>query len=255
LQLSNFAGKHAIISGAATGIGAATARRLVAAGARLTIFDVNADDGERLSDELTAQGGNSRFVACDVAEPAAVQQLVEQVAGDGLDIVIANAAIGTINVGGTVESIEPERWDLTFAINTRGVYALCRAALPYLRQAGGGSIVVTSSLSALIGTTRRPTHAYAASKGALLSLVRAMAVTYGPEQIRVNAVLPGFVRTRLTEDVLGPPDSREAAIAAIPLGRYAEPDEIAACILFLASDEASFVTGTLLVADGGQSAI
>jgi NAD(P)-dependent dehydrogenase (short-subunit alcohol dehydrogenase family) len=114
--------------------------------------------------------------------------------------------------------------------------------------------VVTSSISAVIGSAARPTHAYAASKGALLSLVRAMAVTYGPQGIRVNAILPGFVRTRLTEDVLGPPDSRETTLATIPLRRYAEPEEIAACVLFLASDEASFVTGTLLVVDGGQSA-
>jgi meso-butanediol dehydrogenase/(S,S)-butanediol dehydrogenase/diacetyl reductase len=253
--MSSFAGKHAIISGAATGIGAATARRLIAAGARLTILDVNAPDGQRLSDELIAQGGVARFVACDVADPLAVQRAVEQVADDGIDIVIANSAIGTISVGGTVESIDPERWDLTFAVNTRGVYALCRAALAHLRQAGGGSIVVTSSLSALIGSAQRPTHAYAASKGALLSLVRAMAVSYGPDGIRVNAVLPGFVRTRLTEDVLGPADSRQATIATIPLRRYAEPEEIAACILFLVSDEASFVTGSLLVADGGQSAV
>jgi meso-butanediol dehydrogenase / (S,S)-butanediol dehydrogenase / diacetyl reductase len=253
--MSSFAGKHAIISGASTGIGAATARGLIAAGASLTILDVNAADGQLLNDDLIAQGGNSRFATCDVADPLAVRQAVDQEAGDGIDIVIANAAIGTMSVGGTVESIEPERWDLTFAINTRSVYAVCRAALPHMRKLGGGSIVVTSSLSALIGSTQRPTHAYAASKGALLSLVRAMAVSYGPEAIRVNAVLPGFVRTRLTEDILGPLASRQATIAAIPLRRYAEPDEIAACILFLASDEASFVTGSLLVADGGQSAV
>ncbi len=253
--MSSFAGKHAIISGASTGIGAATARGLIAAGASLTILDVNAADGQLLNDDLIAQGGNSRFATCDVADPLAVRQAVDQEAGDGIDIVIANAAIGTMSVGGTVESIEPERWDLTFAINTRSVYAVCRAALPHMRKSGGGSIVVTSSLSALIGSTQRPTHAYAASKGALLSLVRAMAVSYGPEAIRVNAVLPGFVRTRLTEDILGPLDSRQATIATIPLRRYAEPDEIAACILFLASDEASFVTGSLLVADGGQSAV
>jgi NAD(P)-dependent dehydrogenase (short-subunit alcohol dehydrogenase family) len=253
--MSSFADKRAIISGASTGIGAATARRLVAAGASVVILDVNEADGQQLNAELTAQGGSSCFVACDVADPIAVHHAVEYEAGDGIDIVIANAAVGTISVGGTVESIEPNQWDLTFATNTRGVYALCRAALPYLRQVGGGSIVVTSSLSALIGSTQRPTHAYAASKGALLSLVRAMAVTYGPEQIRVNAVLPGFVRTRLTEDVLGPPDSREATISTIPLRRYGAPDEIASCILFLASDEASFVTGAMLVADGGQCAI
>jgi NAD(P)-dependent dehydrogenase (short-subunit alcohol dehydrogenase family) len=243
------------MSGAATGIGAATAHRFVAEGASLIILDVNIEDGRKLVDDLIGRGGQARFVACDVSDPDAVQQAVNQEARAGLDIVFANAAIGTISVGGTIESIEPERWDLAFAINTRGVYALCRAVVPHLRQSSSGAIVITSSISALIGTSQRPTHAYAASKGALLSLVRAMAVSYGPDGIRVNAVLPGFVRTRLTEDVLGPPESRQAAIASIPLGRYAEPDEIANCVLFLASNEASFVTGALLVADGGQSAV
>jgi NAD(P)-dependent dehydrogenase (short-subunit alcohol dehydrogenase family) len=247
-------GKRAIISGASTGIGAATAHRLVAEGASLILLDVNAADGQKLNDDLVAHGGQSRFVACDVGDPEVVQQVVEREASGGIDVVFANAAIGTITIGGTIESIEPDRWDVTFAVNTRGVYALCRAALPHLSASGGGSIVVTSSISAVIGSAARPTHAYAASKGALLSLVRAMAVTYGAQGIRVNAILPGFVRTRLTEDVLGPPDSREATVATIPLRRYAEPEEIAACVLFLASDEASFVTGTLLVVDGGQSA-
>ena len=248
-------GKRAIISGASTGIGAATAHRFVAEGASLLLLDVNIEDGRKLVDDLIGRGAQARFVACDVSDPDAVQQAVNQEAGASLDIAFANAAIGTISVGGTIESIEPNRWDLAFAINTRGVYALCRAVVPYLRQSGSGAIVITSSVSALIGTSQRPTHAYAASKGALLSLVRAMAVSYGPDGIRVNAVLPGFVHTRLTEDVLGPPESRQAAIASIPLGRYAEPDEIANCVLFLASNEASFVTGALLVADGGQSAV
>jgi NAD(P)-dependent dehydrogenase (short-subunit alcohol dehydrogenase family) len=247
-------GKRAIISGASTGIGAATARRFVAEGASLILLDVNGADGQKLNDDLVARGGQCRFVACDVGDPELVQHVVAREASGGIDIVFANAAIGTITVGGTIESIEPDRWDLTFTVNTRGVYALFRAALPHPSASSGGSIVVTSSISAAIGSSTRPTHAYAASKGALLSLVRAMAVTYGPQGIRVNAILPGFVRTRLTEDVLGPPDSREATVATIPLRRYAEPEEIAACVLFLASDEASFVTGTLLVVDGGQSA-
>jgi NAD(P)-dependent dehydrogenase (short-subunit alcohol dehydrogenase family) len=251
--MGKLTGKRVIISGAATGIGAATAHRFVAEGASLIILDVNAADGEKLNHELTARGADSRFIACDVGDPDAVQHTVQQVAAGGIDIVFANAAIGTISVGGAIDSIEPERWDLAFAVNTRGVYALCRAALPYLRQAGGGAIVITSSISARIASFPRPTHAYAASKGALLSLVRAMAVTYGPEGIRVNAILPGFVRTRLTADVFEAPDLRQQAIAAIPLRRFAEPEEIAACALFLASDEASFVTGALLVADGGQS--
>ncbi len=248
-------GKCAIISGAATGIGAATARRFVAEGARVAILDVNEADGQALASDLDDGSGRARFYACDVAELDAVRAAVDAAAGDlgGLDIVFANAAAGTIVVGGTVESIEPERWDLAFGVNTRGVYGLTRAALPHLRARGGGSIILTSSSSAFIGTSARPTHAYAATKGALISLARSMAVSYGPEGIRVNALAPGLVRTRLTEDILSKPETREQAIRSVPLRRYAVPDELAACALFLASDDASFVTGTVLVADGGQT--
>jgi 3alpha(or 20beta)-hydroxysteroid dehydrogenase len=248
-------GKIAIISGAATGIGAATARRFVAEGAKVAILDINADDGQALASELAGGGDAARFFSCDVADPEAVATAVDAAASafGGLDIVFANAALGTIVIGGTVESIEPERWDRAFGVNTRGIYAVTRAALPHLRARGGGSIIMTSSSSAFIGTNGRPTHAYAATKGALLSLARAMAVTYGPETIRVNALAPGLVRTRLTEDIASKPDVLERALAGIPLRRYAMPDELAACALFLASDDASFVTGTVLVADGGQT--
>ncbi len=248
-------GKIALISGAATGIGAATARRFVAEGARVAILDVNEQDGQALADELSAGAGKARFFACDVSDLEASRRAVDATTGQfgGLDIVFANAAAGTIVVGGTVESIEPERWDLAFGVNTRGVYGLTRAALPHLRARGGGSVILTSSSSAFIGASGRPTHAYAATKGALISLARSMAVSYGPEGIRVNAIAPGLVRTRLTEDILSNPETREAAIKGIPLRRYAMPDELAACALFLASDDASFVTGTVLVADGGQT--
>jgi NAD(P)-dependent dehydrogenase (short-subunit alcohol dehydrogenase family) len=249
--------KIAIISGAATGIGAATARRFVAEGAKVAILDVNADDGQALAAQLAGTTDAARFFPCDVADLDAVAAAVDAAAGalGGIDIVFANAALGTIVIGGTVESIEPERWDRAFGVNTRGIYALTRAALPHLRTRGGGSIILTSSSSAFIGTNGRPTHAYAATKGALVSLARAMAVTYGPEGIRVNALAPGFVRTRLTDDIASTPESLERALAGIPLRRYAMPDELAACALFLASDDASFVTGTVLVADGGQTIV
>lgn len=251
-------GKVAVISGAATGIGAASARRFVAEGAAVAILDLNAADGEALVAELAAAGGTARFFSCDVADLAAVEAAVDQAAGElgGIDIVFANAAVGTVVVGGTVESIEPERWDMAFDVNVRGVYGLCRAALPHLRQRGGGSIVITSSSSAIIGVPGpRATHAYAAAKGAVISLVRAMAATYGPEGIRVNGLAPGFVRTRLTQDIIDQPDRLAQALANIPLRRFAEPEELANCALFLASDAASFVTGTVLVADGGQTVV
>ena len=248
-------GKFAFISGAATGIGAATARRFVAEGASVAILDVNETDGQALADELAGDTGAARFYACDMSDLDAVQHAVDAAAAafGGLDIVFANAAVGTIVIGGTVESIEPARWDLAFNVNTRGIYALTRAALPHLRTRGGGSIILTASSAVFIGASGRPTHAYSATKGALVSLARSMAVTYGPENIRVNALAPGFVRTRLTDDIASRPESLQQAIAGIPLRRYAMPDELASCALFLASDDASFVTGSVLVADGGQT--
>lgn len=253
--MARLAGKHAIISGGATGIGAATVRRFVKEGASVAILDTNVEAGQSLVSELRAAGGRALIAECDISEVGPVAEAVEAAARwlGGVDIVFANAGVGTIVVGGTVESILPEDWERAFGVNARGVYGLCREAIPWLRQRGGGSIVMTSSSSALIGVSGRPTHAYAATKGALIALTRAMAVTYGPENIRVNALVPGFVRTRLTQDVLNDPDMFAAARQAIPLRRVAEPSELAACALFLASDEASFVTGTTLVADGGQT--
>jgi NAD(P)-dependent dehydrogenase (short-subunit alcohol dehydrogenase family) len=157
-------------------------------------------------------------------------------------------------VGGTVESITPDLWNLAFDVNARGVYAVCRAAIPAMRQRGGGSIIMTSSSSAFGGSATRPSHAYAATKGALLALVRSMAVSYGPERIRVNALAPGFVRTRLTDDIAADPERLRATIEALPLRRAGTPDDMAGCVLFLASDDASFVTGTVLIADGGAGA-
>ncbi|MCO5178328.1 MAG: SDR family oxidoreductase [Thermomicrobiales bacterium] len=248
-------GKRVVITGGSTGIGAAVVRRFAAEGAAIAILDVNTEAAEALARDISQPGSMAFAIGCDVGDVAAVADAVEAAADrlGGIDVVMANAAVGTITVGGTVETIDPEMWDLAFDVNTRGVYAVCRAALPHLRVRGG-SIVVTSSSSALIGAGGgRPTHAYTAAKGALLSLVRALAVSYGPEGIRVNALVPGFVRTRLTADVVDDPAALAGAIEGIPLRRIAEPDEMAPCALFLASDEASFVTGTMLVADGGQT--
>lgn len=249
------AGKRAIITGGAQGIGAATVRRFVDEGAAVAFLDLDNDAGVALAEVVNARGGGCTFFPCDVGDVDAVSDAFEQAITrlGGVDLLFANAGIGTVVVGGTVETIEPDVWDTAFAINTRGVYAACRAVIPSMRAAGGGAIVITSSSSALIGVGTRPTHAYAASKGALISLTRALAVTYGPDNIRVNALLPGFVDTRLTADVRSDPRMLAGAIAAIPLRRTAQPEEMAACALFLASDDASFVTGTLLVADGGQT--
>ena len=136
----------------------------------------------------------------------------------------------------------------------RSMYLTSRAALPHLRAAGGGAIINTASVSAFGGRAERPTHAYAASKGAVLSLTRSMAVSFGRDRIRVNAICPGLIRTRLTADIVDGAERRAAEGQGIPIGRVGEPEDIARCALFLASDDASFITGTHVVVDGGALA-
>lgn len=254
-RTGRLAGKRAIITGGATGIGAASARLFAAEGAAVSILDLAEEQGHALVAELQADGHPASFYRVDVADTDGVAAAVAAAADKhgGIEIVFANAGVGTVVVGGTIESIDPVLWDRALDVNTRGVYAVCRAAIPYMRRSGGGSIVITSSSSALIGNTGRPTHAYASSKGALVALTRSMAATYGAENIRVNALLPGFIETRLTADVSSNPERLRAAIESIALRRTGQPEEMAACALFLASDEASFVTGAMLVADGGQT--
>ena len=158
-------------------------------------------------------------------------------------------------VGGTVETITLDHWDLAQDVNVRAMYLVSRAAVPHMREAGGGAIVNIASVAAFRGSTERPSHAYAASKGAVLSLTRAMAASYGRDRIRVNAICPGTIRTRLTADIV----ERVARVAkegrGIPLGRVGEPEDIAHCALFLASDDASFISGAHIVVDGGAMAV
>jgi meso-butanediol dehydrogenase / (S,S)-butanediol dehydrogenase / diacetyl reductase len=171
-----------------------------------------------------------------------------------LDVLFNNAGVGTMVVGGTVETIPLEKWDLALDVNVRAIYLVSRAAVPHLRAAGGGAIVNTSSVSAFRGSRGRPSHAYAASKGAVLALTRAMAASYGADRIRVNAICPGTIRTRLTADIVEGVERETTAGRGIPLGRVGEPEDIARCALFLVSDDSSWISGTEIVVDGGAFA-
>jgi len=252
-------GKVALITGGTAGIGLATAHAFVREGARVLIVGRDPTAGAAAVAGIAATYGADtiRYHQADVAhEEGCAAAVAAVVAAFGsVQIVVANAAIGTRTIGGTVESIAPDDWELAYRTNLGGTVAICRAALPHLRAAGGGAIVLTSSVSALIAAPDRPTHAYAATKGAILALTRAMAVSYGPERIRVNALIPGLVRTRLTADLLDDPARATRALAAIPLGFAGEPGDIASAALFLASDEARFVTGATLVVDGGATIV
>ncbi len=255
--MGRLTGKVALITGGTRGIGLASAVLFAWEGARVLVAGRAAAAGAAAVAATAARAGRgtAQHGVVDVARPADCTRAVAATAAafGALHILFANAAVGTMTVGGTVESIPPAGWDLAYRTDLAGVAETCRAAVPHLRAAGGGAILLTSSVAALVGTRGRPTHAYAAMKGALLSLTRALAVSYGPDRIRVNAIVPGLIHTRLTADLLDDPATAERATARIPLGFAGEPEDIAYAALYLASDEARFVTGTALTVDGGAT--
>ena len=250
-------GRVAVITGAATGIGRASALVFARAGARVALADSRKPELDKTAEEVRGAGGEVSSSAVDLARPGDCAAVVESAMGafGRVDIVLNNAGVGTMVVGGTVETIALDHWDLAQDVNVRAMYLVSRAAIPHLRRAGGGAIVNIASVSAFRGSAGRPSHAYAASKGAVLSLTRAMAASYGADRIRVNAICPGTIRTRLTADIIErvSVDAKEGR--GIPLGRVGEPEDIAQCALFLASDAASFISGAHIVVDGGAMAV
>jgi NAD(P)-dependent dehydrogenase (short-subunit alcohol dehydrogenase family) len=245
----------AIITGAATGIGRASALLFSRAGARVALADMQEPELARTVADVRAAGGEAESAVADLSRPDDCARVVAAAvrAFGRLDVVLNNAGVGTMVVGGTVESITLEHWDLAQDVNVRAIYLVSRAAVPHLRAAGG-AIVNIASVSAFHGSVARPSHAYAASKGAVLALTRAMAASYGRDGIRVNAICPGTIRTRLTADIVAGAEQAAKEGRGIPLGRVGEPEDIARCALFLASDDAGFISGAHLVADGGAMA-
>ncbi|MGI5490340.1 SDR family NAD(P)-dependent oxidoreductase [Microtetraspora malaysiensis] len=243
------AGKVAIVTGAAGGIGAATAARFAAEGASVACVDRRAEAVEALTRRI---GANAFAIAADVASPGDNARMVEQTVRrfGGVDILHANAAV---QVMGRIEDTGPEQWDRLHSVNLRGVYLGVQTVLPALRERGGGSIVITASLLGIVGDPDMP--AYGAMKGGLRSMTRALAAAHGPEGIRVNTICPGDVETELLDDFFAfqpDPDAARARLAErYPLRRFASPEDVAAAALFLASDDAAYVTGTDLVVDGG----
>jgi cyclopentanol dehydrogenase len=244
-------GKVALISGAARGQGEAEARLFAAEGASVVLGDIRAELGQRVAGEIAAAGGNAVFTELDVsreADWARAVGLAESTFGK-LDILVNNAAI--IGLEGIMET-SVELWDRVIAVNQTGTFLGMRAAIPAMRRAGGGSIVNISSVLATMGSGN--SASYTASKGAVTALTRTVSVELATEGIRVNAVHPGGVETPMAVECLGDDaEARRALVATHPMGRIGEPGEIANGVLFLASDEASFVTGASLVIDGGNT--
>jgi len=247
------AGKSALITGATSGIGRACSLHFAREGAAVVVGGIDAPAGARVVREIEAVGGRAVYAHADIEHVDQIERAVrETLASFGtVDIFVSNAAIGTKFVGGTVETIDEERWRKALGTNLTASYRFCKLIVPVMRSAGGGSIIFMSSMSALRALPSRPTHAYASTKGALLALTHAMAVSYAKDNIRCNAICPYYVETDFNRGQLVTPEERERQSRAIPLGRLGQPEDIANLALFLASDESSYITGQEIIIDGG----
>jgi NAD(P)-dependent dehydrogenase (short-subunit alcohol dehydrogenase family) len=246
--MAGFEGKVAIVTGAASGIGREVTRLLAERGVAVVAVDVAASVGELAGEGVApVEGDASKADTAERAVAAAVERWGR------LDVLVNNAAM--ILYKGILDT-DDEEWDRLLAVNVRSMFVHCRAAIPVMQRAGGGAIVNTASISGVVGLAGQ--GAYAASKGAVVMLTRQLAVEFAPAKIRVNAVAPGAVDTPFLRRYVDAQEDPGAVMEAIashhPLGRVADPQEIARAILFLASDEAAFVTGTVLMVDGGYTA-
>lgn len=249
-------GRKAIIVGGGGGIGGAIAHRFYAEGAHVGIVDVNADAAERRAEELRAADGtgNVHALAIDIGDPDSAKRAVDEVADalGGLDTTVHSAA--TREPTATVEDTALEHWEEALRVNLTSIFLLCKYAIPHLRAAGGGVIVNIASQLGSVVTPGRP--AYHATKGAVIQLTKAIAIENTKDNIRAVTVSPGAIETdRLLARHNDIETIRELMIPNHPIGRLGQPDDIAGAALFVASDDASFMTGTDLIVDGGYTAV
>ncbi len=248
-------GKVAVITGAGSGIGRVAASLFAAEGARVVVADVVADQAEAAAADIVAAGGLGQWrwpsmcptrTRCDAMVRGRCRHY------GGLHVLFNNAGIFPDDDGGVLDT-PPETWERVMDVNLKGVWLGCRAAVPAMLDSGGGSIVNVASFVALMGAATAQI-AYTASKGGVLAMTRELAVEYARQGIRANSICPGPIETPLLAELLADPARRQRRLVHIPIGRFGRPEEIAKAALFLASDDASFVTGSALVVDGGITA-
>ena len=246
--------KVALITGAGSGIGRESALLFAQEGAAIVVADVNDAGGAETVAMVEGAGGKAVYIRADVSKAADCAKMV-QVAEDHfgkLNVLFNNAGIMHHNDDDAVNT-EESVWDLTMAVNLKGVYLGCKYGIPALRRAGGGSIINTASFVAIMGAAT-PQLAYTASKGGVLALTRELAVVHARENIRVNALCPGPLRTELLMSFLNTDAKKQRRLVHVPMGRFGEAKEMAYAALYLASDESSYVTGTDFTVDGGLTA-
>ncbi len=255
--MNRLSGKTAVVTGGGGGIGRATCERFAAEGANVVIAEVNQELGETTAEAITSAGGNCRFVPTDVSREESIEQMVAETVGafGGINILVNNAAVFVLNgIDATIEE-----WHRSLDVNVIGTSLVTKAVVPEMRKAGGGSIVNLGSISSFLGQPNFVT--YNATKAAVATMTRCMALDLAEDNIRVNSVCPGTVWTQIVERLTGEAGLDRAAADADPewggacfLNRIADSSEIAAAILFFASDDASYCTGAHLMVDGGYSA-
>jgi NAD(P)-dependent dehydrogenase (short-subunit alcohol dehydrogenase family) len=249
-------GKVAVVTGAAYGIGRAAAGLLAREGAQVAVTDIQSEAGLEAADEIKQRGGQAQYWQLDTTDEQAIQRVFAEVADafGHLDVLVNNAGIPGVNK--PTHEVTLEEWNRVISVNLNGVFLCTKHAIPYMRQAGGGSIINLSSIYGLVGAPDLPP--YHAAKGGVRLMSKTDALFYAADGIRVNSVHPGFIWTPMVENVcreLGDVEAARRHLTKLhPIGRLGEPEDIAYGILYLASDEAKFVTGSELVIDGGYTA-
>ena len=247
-------GKVALITGGGSGMGAVASELFAAEGAKILLTDVADEAGAGVADRIRDAGGEATYVHADVAQEGDARVMVEAAVETygGLSVLYNNAGV-MLSGDGSVHSTDASIWETTLAVNVRGVANGCKYGIPAMIEAGGGSVINVASFVAWMGAATSQI-AYTASKGAVLSMTREIAVEYARKGIRCNALCPGPIDTPLLAELLSDPERRQRRFVHIPMGRLGRAEELAKAALFLASDDSSFMTGASLIVDGGITA-